>query len=104
MVVALAAETRTIWWITLGLGAVVAAVVVVLLHLLLRAVIQVEASVTSLWDVATRVARNTATSWQLGSTAKGLDAIKSEALRHDALLSTDGHSTREQLSSTESWS
>ncbi|SFB57000.1 hypothetical protein SAMN05216266_12089 [Amycolatopsis marina] len=104
MVVALAAETKTIWWITLGLGAVVAVVVVALLHALLRAVKQVERNVIVLWNTATSVARNTATSWQLASTGEALDAIKTEAMRHDALLSTDGRSRQEPLNRTESWS
>lgn len=103
MVVALAAETQTIWWITLGLGAVVAVVVVALLHALLRAVKQVERNVIVLWNTATSVARNTATSWQLASTGEALDAIKTEAMRHDALLSTDGRSRQEPPNRTESW-
>lgn len=94
MALALAAETQLMWWITLGLGAVVAAVVVVLLHLLLRAVVQIEDNVNTLWSTATRVARNTATGWQLGSTATELDALRSEVSHHDAVLSTDGPAQR----------
>lgn len=87
---ALADDTQTLWWITLGIGLVVAVVVVVLLQLLLNAVDKVERTVITLWDTATTVARNTATSWQLGSTGDQLDRIKAEALRHDALLSGGG--------------
>ena len=85
-VAALAPEVQRIWWITLGVGVVVAAVVVLLLQLLLRAVERVERNVTELWQTATTVARNTATTWLLGETAAALDQLKAEALRHDALL------------------
>jgi len=86
-VVALAAETQTLWWITLAVGLVVAIVVVVLLQLLFAAVKRIERNVIVLWNTATTVARNTATSWLLGGTATALDELKAEALRHDALLS-----------------
>jgi hypothetical protein len=61
-------------------------VVVVLLQILLNAVKDVERDVIRLWETATTVARNTATSWMLGDTAEELDAIKEEALKHDDLL------------------
>jgi hypothetical protein len=83
---ALPSDVETIWWITLGVGLVVAVVVVALLHILLNAVKDVEQNVIDLWDTATTVARNTATSWMLGNTADGLEAIKEEALKHDELL------------------
>jgi hypothetical protein len=86
-VAALAAEVQRIWWITLGVGLVVAAVVVLLLQLLLRAVERIERNVIALWQTATTVARNTATTWLLGDIAAALDELKAEALRHDALLS-----------------
>ena len=86
-VAALAPEVQRIWWITLGVGLVVAAVVVVLLQLLLRAVERIERNVVALWQTATTVAGNTATTWLLGETATALDELKAEALRHDALLS-----------------
>jgi hypothetical protein len=83
---ALAAEVQRIWWITLGVGLVVAVVVVLLLQLLLRAVERIERNVSELWQTATTVARNTATTWLLGETAAALDDLKTEALRHDRLL------------------
>ena len=82
----LAPEVERLWWITLAVGLVVAVVVVLLLHLLLSAVKRIERNVIVLWQTATTVARNTATSWQLGTTAEALEEIKAEALRHDALL------------------
>ena len=83
---ALAPEVQRLWWITLGVGLVVAAVVVLLLQLLLRAVERIERNVIVLWQAATTVARNTATTWLLGETATALDQLKAEALRHDALF------------------
>lgn len=85
-VAALAPEVQRLWWITLGVGLVVAAVVVLLLQLLLRAVERIERNVIVLWQTATTVARNTATTWLLGETATALAQLKAEALRHDALF------------------
>lgn len=96
---ALPNDVETIWWITLGIGLVVAIVVVVLLHTLLTAVHKVERNVEVLWETATTVARNTATTWMLDQTADGLDQIKDEALKHDALLNKvtgDGHAAGTQ--------
>jgi hypothetical protein len=84
---ALAPETRRIWWATLAVGLVVAVVVVALLQLLLNAVRRIERNVVGLWQTATMVARNTATTWLLGRTVEVLEEVEAEALRHDALLS-----------------
>lgn len=76
-----------LWWLALGLVLfVVVPVVVFLLHRLLRTVDRVHDSVVALWNAATPVARNTATTWQLAGTGDALEALKAEALRHDALL------------------
>lgn len=83
---ALPSDVETMWWITLALGLVVALVVVFLLHTLLREVRRIDSNVKTLWNTATMVARNTATTWLLNDTAEGLEAIKEEALRHDELL------------------
>jgi hypothetical protein len=84
---ALPDDVLFLWWLALGIALfVVVPVVVVLLHRLLRTVGRVERSVIALWNTATTVARNTATTWQLGGTGDALDALKAEALRHDALL------------------
>ncbi len=76
-----------LWWLSLGIALfVVVPVVVLLLHRLLLAVDRTEHAVAELWRTATLVARNTATTWQLGGTGDALEALKAEALRHDALL------------------
>jgi hypothetical protein len=80
-----------LWWLALGIALfVVVPVVVLLLHRLLRSVDRTERAVVDLWNTATTVARNTATTWQLGGTGDALDALKAEALRHDALLDAAG--------------
>lgn len=78
------------WWVALGVGLVVALVLVVLLHSLLRQVKGIEAAFTAAWEMGKQVARNTATTWMLGQTARLAGEIKDEALKHDALLSKDG--------------
>ena len=84
---ALPSDVQTIWWVTLALGAVVALVVLALLHLLRSAVLRIERNAEVLWQTATTVARNTATTWLIGQTADTVEEIKKEALRHDAFLS-----------------
>ncbi len=83
----LATEVQTIWWVTLAIGAVVALAVLALLHILLLSVSRVERNLGVLWQTATTVAQNTATTWLIGQTAETVEEIKHEALRHDALLS-----------------
>lgn len=84
---ALPTEVQTLWWVTLGIGLVVPIVVVVLLQTLLKAVKRIDEDVAELWATATTVARNTATTWQLGDTGDALEDLKAEALLHDELLS-----------------
>jgi hypothetical protein len=87
---ALTDAEATLWSILLVVGLVVLVVVALLLHLLLRKVRRVDAAVAEVWDTATGLARNTATTWQLGQTAAALEAIREEARRHDALLEEVG--------------
>lgn len=58
-------SAETAWWITLGAGLVVAAVAVLLLHLLLRQVQRIERASAEAWMTGKRVAGNTATTWML---------------------------------------
>jgi hypothetical protein len=81
-------SNESLWWITLGVLLVVAIVVWLLLHLLYRAVVRVDEEADAAWNMGTRVARNTATAWMLGQTARIGREIKEEALRHDALLAS----------------
>lgn len=86
VLLALVAEYQTFWWIALGTGAVVLVVVIALLTILLRTVQRIDEGVREVWETATRLASNTATTWQLRETAGALQEIKAEALRHDELL------------------
>lgn len=74
------------WWLTLALGLVVALVAVALLQIFLNKVRRVEQGAQAIWDSATPVARNTATTWMLTQTTVRLDRLTEEALKHDALL------------------
>ncbi len=94
--------THTLWWITLGVGLVVALVAIVLLQLFLNQVRRIERGSLEVWETATTVARNTATTWMLAQTPVRLDRLTEEALRHDAFLkqalgtseSTDGEGSQ----------
>jgi hypothetical protein len=80
----------TMWWIAVGIGAVVLFVVIALLTLLVRLVRDIEWGVSAVWEMGKRVAANTATTWMLGQTAALAKEIKEEALIHDQFLSSKG--------------
>jgi hypothetical protein len=65
----------TLWWISLGLGVVVTAVVAALLIVLYREAILIRAVVSKIWDVGQRVANNTVHVPLLYRTAEGVEAI-----------------------------
>lgn len=79
-------STHAAWWLTLGLGLVVAVVAVVLLEIFYRRVRAIEAGTLAIWNMGKEVARNTATTWMLAQTPERLDRLTEEALRHDAFL------------------
>lgn len=79
---ALAHEDVTMWWIAIGMGAVVVVAVIVLLSLLITFVQDIDRNVKILWNTATRVARNTATTWMLKQTASATGALRTEVHRH----------------------
>ncbi len=49
----------TVWWISLGIGAVVIVVVALLLTLIVRAARQIEGTAADIWTVGQRIANNT---------------------------------------------
>jgi type II secretory pathway component PulF len=68
---------QTAWWITLGVGLVVALVVWGLLELLRRTVNEVDRAVTEVWTMGKRVAQNTQTSYLLETTkARGVELLE----------------------------
>ncbi len=85
-VLGLASEHLTFWSITLGLGAVVIAAVILLLFLLVQFVKDIDRNVRETWETATRVAQNTATTWMLNQTGSLTGDLRTEVRRHAELL------------------
>ncbi len=83
-------STNEYWAISLLLGLVVAVVAVALLQLFLNRLRRIERGAEAIWESGKLVARNTATTWMLGTTSAKLDALTAEALRHDAFLRGEG--------------
>ncbi len=83
-------STNSYWAISLGLGLVVAVVAVILLQAFYLQVRRIERGAEAVWAAGKTVARNTATTWMLGTTSVKLDALTEEALKHDAFLRGNG--------------
>jgi len=83
-------STNGYWAVSLLLGLVVAVVAVVLLQIFLARLRRIERGAEAIWESGKGVARNTATTWLLGTTSDKLDALTDEALRHDAFLRGGG--------------
>ena len=79
-------EERVIWTMILGLGLVVALVVIVLLTFLWSLVRDIDERVSYLWVVTKRTAINTTGLYQFAGTASILRALREEFLRHEKLL------------------
>jgi len=79
-------EERVIWTMVLGLGLVVALVVIVLLTFLWSLVRDIDERVAYLWVVTKRTAINTTGMYQFAGTASILRALREEFLRHEKLL------------------
>lgn len=90
LVLGLQSEHVTFWWITLGMGAVVIIAVIVLLSLLVSFVDDIDRNVGDVWDTATRLAANTATTWMLQQTAARTEEVGEEVQRHVELLAAKG--------------
>ena len=85
MTFALTSAAEVAWWITLGVGLVVALVVWALLEALRRTVNEVDRAVDEVWTMGKRVAQNTATTHMLASTKElGVELLQ-EVERHGAL-------------------
>ena len=94
MLMALQSEHVTFWWITLGMGAVVVVAVIVLLSLLVSFVDDIDRNLKDVWDTATRLAANTATTWMLQQTAARAEELGAEVSRHSELLAARGGGRR----------
>jgi hypothetical protein len=89
----LAVSGNTLWAVSLGIGLVAALVVAALLLVLVRAVDDIDRSVSGLLDVAGKVAGNTANIPELQATAPVLGQIVDEAVVQDRYMNalTDGY-------------
>jgi hypothetical protein len=83
---ALAGAERTLWYVSLALGLVVALVVAALLLLLLRFLMDIETSVGGLLESAGKVADNTANIPQLQATTPVLERIGAEGVVQDGYM------------------
>jgi hypothetical protein len=84
--IVLADAERTLWYVTLGFGLIVALAVAALLLLLLRYLRSIEAGVDDLLEGAGKVADNTANIPQLEATAPVLTQIGDEGIVQDAYM------------------
>ena len=86
-------SAHTAWVISLIIGLVAALIVAGLLVVLVRAVTDIDKSVSSLLDVAGKVAANTANIPQLQATVPVLGQIVDEAVVQDGYMNalTDGY-------------
>jgi len=86
LLLAYTAQELTMWRISLGIGAVVVAVVIVLLTFLVKVVQEIDAGVAQVLQAAGDVAANTSHLKGLLTTNDAVVELKKEALRHAALV------------------
>ena len=86
VMLALADSERTLWYVTLAVGLVVALVVAGMLLLLLHLLRRIQTAVGGLLDSAGKVAENTANIPQLEATAPVLSQIASEGVVQDGYM------------------
>jgi hypothetical protein len=86
VVIALADSERTLWYVTLAVGLVVALVVAGLLLTLLNLLSRIQRAVTGLLGSAGTVAENTANIPQLEATAPVLGQIAAEGVIQDGYM------------------
>ena len=86
LLLGLADSERTLWYVTLAVGLVVALVVAGMLLLLLRLLRRIQIAVGGLLDSAGQVAENTANIPKLEATAPVLAQIASEGVVQDGYM------------------
>ena len=86
VVVALASSERSLWYVVLALGLVVALVVAAMLLMLLNLLGRIQAAVTGLLGSAGKVAENTANIPELQATAPVLELIAAEGVVQDGYM------------------
>lgn len=94
MIADVASDHQTMWWITLGLGLVVASAVVLLLGFLVVLVKDIDRSVDQAWEQAGGIATQTASTWMLNDTVSLAGALRDETKLHaDVLTAAAGGQT-----------
>lgn len=88
MIADVASDHQLMWWITLGLGVVIASAVVLLLGFLVILVKDIDTGVSQAWEEADGVATQTATTWMLEETVRLAGALRDETRLHADLLTT----------------
>lgn len=68
-----------IWWLALGIGAAVIAVVAVLLGLIIATARSIDANASKIWLVGKEIAGNTASLWTLSEVAGATPRIRRAA-------------------------
>lgn len=86
VVVALAHAERTLWYVTLAVGLVVALVVAAMLLMLLNLLRRIQTGVKGLLGSAGKVAENTENIPQLEATAPVLEQIAAEGVVQDGYM------------------
>jgi competence protein ComGC len=86
VMVALASSERTLWYVTLAVGLVVALVVAAMLLMLLNLLRRIQTAVTDLLGSAGKVAENTANIPQLEATAPVLEQVAAEGVVQDGYM------------------
>jgi hypothetical protein len=84
--IALASSERTLWYVSLGLGVVVAIAVTAMLLLLLRYLADIGKNVDDLLENAGKVANNTQNIPDLEATAPVLEQIAAEGVVQDGYM------------------
>ncbi|MGH9125820.1 MAG: hypothetical protein ACRDZ8_13995 [Acidimicrobiales bacterium] len=86
--IGLAHEQISMWWIAIGMGAVVVVAVIVLLSLLLSFVNDIDRRVSDALENATRIAGNTGQLSALGETVEWAGVLRDELYRHAQTLAS----------------
>lgn len=68
-----------IWWLSLGLGAIVVAVVAILLGLIIASARSIDRHAASIWVVGKEIAGNTASLWTLSEVAGATPRLRRAA-------------------------
>ena len=72
-------DVFTMWWLSLGIAAVVVVVVAVLLGLIIATARRIDAHAASIWTAGKQIAGNTVSIWMLEQTNEHLLSVNQSA-------------------------